>query len=280
MTEEIRSDSGASREEQIATEINKLVRERVAKLDKSFKITLIAGAIIAVVIVIYLSVLYSNFKSVIEAENLADFVSSEISSRIPDVGNKIEDHLKQEAPRIVGAVKDLVIKDGLPIIRNVLQEQIVDFSKDFIGTAPQLLNEELYSSVVRYNKAGILEALAKEGAMDDPAYLASLERKFAAELDKNLKKESKDQVSTDLQESLKAVSNITQQLKRLSEKKGLSRAEALMKELITSWWTILDAEKDKISPEDAKMIKKEMANTTEEILEGTKDLMNRDVNYK
>ena len=281
MTEETKSGGGSSREEQIATEINKLVRERVAKLDRSFKTTLIVGAIIAVVIVIYLSVLYSNFKGVVEAENLADFVSTEISRRIPEVGTKMEGHLKQEAPRIVASIKDLVVKEGLPIVRDVLQEQIVDFSKDFIGTAPQLFSEELYSKVVMYNKAGISAALAKPGAIDNPEYTASLEKKFSAEMEKQLKKEvGGDQVTEDMKQSLEALNNITKQLKKLSEKKGLSRAESLMKELISSWWTMLDAEKEAISPADAKMIKKEMETTTEEVLEGTKDLLNRDVEYK
>ena len=132
-----------------------------------------------------------------------------------------------------------------------------------------------------YNKAGISAALAKPGAIDNPEYTASLEKKFSAEMEKQLKKEvGGDQVTEDMKQSLEALNNITKQLKKLSEKKGLSRAESLMKELISSWWTMLDAEKEAISPADAKMIKKEMETTTEEVLEGTKDLLNRDVEYK
>ena len=65
-----KSSKEAARELQVAQEINRIMRARVEKLNKASKTTIIVGSIVAIVVVIYMSVLYSQFSDMVKAENL------------------------------------------------------------------------------------------------------------------------------------------------------------------------------------------------------------------
>jgi len=273
MSQENTANQNSQRELQIAQEINKTARERVEKLKKSFKTTIIVGAAVAVFVLIYMTVLYSNFADTIEAENLADFVAVEISNRIPEVGSQVEAQLKSQAPKVVQSLSTFVVNETIPLLRELLEAQVIKFSSEFVSTAPTVLNGEVYTEMVQYNRANIQEAISTEGAMDNPKFVADFEKEAIVQMEKGLKAESKDQVTKEMEQSLGALKNIQTQLQQLSSKKNLSQGEQLTKQLLASWWTMLgnNENSEEITAKDVKVITEGLTSTTEEIVDGTKE---------
>jgi hypothetical protein len=273
MPQENTTNQNSPRELQIAQEINRTMRERVEKLNKSFKTTIIVGCAIAVIVIIYMSILYSNFVDTIKPESIADVVAMEISNRIPEVSREMERQLKDQAPKVVQSVSGLVVDQTLPLLRELLEEQVTKFSEDFIQQAPSVLNDEVYAEMVKYNRANIQNAISTEGALDDPKFVAEFEKKMIEQMEKGLKSESKDQVTAEMQQSLGALKSILTQLQQLSAKKNLSEHEKLTKQLLTSWWTVLgnNENRDEITKKDVKTVTDGLKESTEEILEGTKE---------
>jgi hypothetical protein len=267
------TNQNSQRELQIAQEINRETRARVDKLNKSFKTTIIVGVAIAVIVIIYMSVLYSNFSDSLKAENLADFVAVEVSNRIPEVSREMEMQLKNKAPRVVKSVSTFVVDESIPLLRKLLEEQVTSFSEEFIKTAPNVLNDEVYSEMVRYSRSNLQEAITTQDAMDNPKFVAALEKKLIAQMEKGLKGESKDQVTKEMQQSLGSLKNILTQLKQLSNKQNLSQGEKLTKQLLSSWWTMLanNENSDEITKKDVKIVTEGLKSTAEEIIDGTKE---------
>ena len=272
MTEEKNSNGDLKREIQMASEVNRALTERIEGLNKSFRIGVGVGGILSLIIVIYLSVLYSGFSEVVEAESLADFVSSEASRRIPEVGRDLEGRLKEEAPNIVGTFRNALISEAVPAVGDMVQDKIYSVYEEFFTLAPKVLVDDIFANVVKNNRGDIQKAMAKEGALSDAEYLASFEAKLVKDMKSRAKKAGKDGISSELKQSVTALNDITAKLKGLAKKRKLSEEEEVMSRFISTWWTFLDSEKDQMSKGDVKLVKDNLKDSTEEIFEGVKDM--------
>ncbi len=272
MTEEQNTSGDLKRQVQAASEINRALEDRIAGLNKSFRVGLGVGAALCLIIIMYLSVLYSGFSEVVEAESLADFVSSEASRRIPEVGKDLENRLKEEAPNIVGAFRNALLSEAVPAVGDLIEEKAYSIYEEFFDLAPKVLVDEIFANVVTNNRDDIEKAIGEEGALTDPERLVAFQAKLIKDMKAREKKAGGTEISAELKQSVTALNDITARLKGLASKRKLSEEEAVISRFISTWWTFLDAEQDEMSKSDVKLVKDNLKDSTEEIFGGVKDM--------
>ena len=261
-----------NREARMASEVNSLLEERIAKLNKSFKVGLVGGGVICLVVIIYLSVLYSGFSEVVEAETLADFVSGEASLRIPQMGAELESNLTQEAPAILGSIKNAVLNDAIPSLGDMAEEKMYSVYEEVFKVAPQVLVDEVFAETVKAEKATILAAAKQEGGLGDPKALAAFEQKLARGMQARSDRKGKGQISSELKQSVAALNDITAKLKTMAGKKDLTEEETAVSGFVSAWWTFLGSEQEKMSGAEVKIVKDNLGSSTREVFEGIKEM--------
>jgi hypothetical protein len=272
MTEEKNTSGGSEQEIQKASEINRVLTERIESLNKSFKVGLGVGIALCLIIITYLGVLYSGFAEVVEAETLADFVSSEASRRIPEVGRDVENQLKMEAPNIVNSFKNALLGEAVPAIGGMMEEKVYGVYKEFFTLAPKVLVDDIFVNVVKNNRGDLQKAVATEGALSDPEYLAAMQARLVKDMKARSERAGGDEISSELKQSVSALNDITARLKGLAGKRKLSEEEAVINRFISTWWTFLDSEKDEMTKGDVKIVTDNLKGSTKEIFQGVKDM--------
>ncbi len=270
MTNNIQKGTPGSSKPNDAGAINAILKERVDKLTKSLRIGIIIGVVLNVFVIIYLSVLYSGFTDALQPEIMADAISQEVSSRIPELGQELETHLKNEAPELVNSLRDMVINESAPALRELLEKQILEAYDEFAEIGPRVLNQEIFLSLVQQNRKKIVTA-AKNGTLDSPELAAEFEKQLVTLMGQQQQQNGKGQVAEDLKKSLEALSMIDTKLKTLSKKKQMTREEMLMNRLISSWWTSLDTEEYEISKADEEAVRKSVKESSNQIFDSAKD---------
>ena len=272
MTEETKTSGDLQQEIQAASEINRVLEARIQGLNKSFRVGIGVGGALSLFIIIYLGVLYSGFSEVVEAETLADFVSSEASRRIPEVGADLESRLKEEAPHVVASFRNALLSEAIPAIGDLVQEKMYSVYEQFFTLAPKVLVDDIFANVVKNNKGDIRKAVGKEGALSDPDSLAAFQARLVKDMKSRSEKAGGDEIGSELKKSVAALNDITARLKGLAGKRKLSEEEAVISRFVSTWWTFLDSEKDELSKGDVKVVKDNLKSSTEEIFEGVKDM--------
>ena len=234
---------------QAATKLNALMEKRNSRLEKTFKINILVGLVVVCFIIVYMNWVYSEFKDNMKPGVLADVVTAEVTTRIPTFSRELETKLKKEAPGIVAAIKNTVINESIPALRKAIQDELTKFLDEFFRTAPDVFNEEIYLALLTANKDRITAALAKD--FSDAKVAGAFEKELEKALAANLAKNPTETLSKKLDKTVSALTNINKGLKRLSKGGKLSKGETLMKQLISSWWTMFEGT-DKLTKRDIK----------------------------
>jgi hypothetical protein len=273
MTEEKKTNEDSKRQAQLAGEISAALKGRLDRAEKSMKIGLIVGTAVSLIVLLYMSVLYVNFSEVVEAESMADFVSNEVGRRVPELGSELESHLKAEAPSVADAVVLAFVNESIPALRTVIEEKLVESYEEAMQVGPKVLVGEVFTDMVAANKNAIRAAVKNEKTLQDPKAAADFEKRLIQTMERSASAGSKNQIASELKQSVAAVNNITAHLQDLSRKRQLTKRELLITNFISSWWTMLDSEKDDFTAEDVDVVQDNLKKSTEEIFEGTKDIV-------
>jgi len=257
----------ASEELQAAAKINAIMEKRCSRLEKTFKVNILVGLVVVCFVIIYMNWVYSNFSDMMKPGVLADVVTHEVTSRIPTFGRDLEGKLKKEAPQIVAAIKNTVINESIPALRRIIQDELNKFLDEFFRTAPDVFNQEVYMVLLTANKAQIEGATAND--LSDPKAAAAFEKKLRKNLAVALDKNPTETLSKKLDKTVAALDNINKGLKKLSRGGRLTKGEGLMKQLISSWWTMFEGT-DKLSKKDVKGAKEVGKKVADELFGDTK----------
>ena len=257
----------ASEEYQAAVKVNAIMEKRNAGLEKMFKINILVGLVVVCFVIVYMNWVYSNFSEMMKPGVMADVVTHEVSSRIPTFGRELETRLKKEAPGIVTAIKNTVINESIPALRKAIQDELNNFLDEFFRTAPDVFNQEIYLVLLTSNKARIEAAMAKD--LSDPKAAAAFEKELEETLADTLKKNPTETLSRKLDKTVGALVNINKGLQKLSRGGKLSKGEGLMKQLISSWWTMFEGA-DKLTKRDMKGAGEIGKKVTDELFGDTK----------
>ena len=247
---------------QVATKLNAIMDKRNSRLERTFKINILVGLVVVCFIIVYMNWVYSEFQENMKPGILADVVTAEVTTRIPTFSRELEAKLKKEAPGIVTAIKNTVVNESIPALRKAIQDELTKFLDEFFRTAPDVFNEEVYLALLTANKDRITAVMAKD--FTDRKAADAFEKELEKALAANLAKNPTETLSKKLDKTVSALTNINKGLKRLSTGGKLSKGETLMKQLISSWWTMFEGT-DKLTKHDLKDAKEVGKKVTDEL---------------
>lgn len=261
----------SEKEINLIKETNTILNKRVEKLNKTFKISVIALSVFVVIVLTYMSFLYAQVRKTFKAETLAEAATLIASDNIPVVGKKLEENLKGASTDILRGLRDRFINDSIPSIRRTIEVQFLEFSGEFINTAADSITIDVYTDIVKRNREDIDAAIQGDtSAITRENIAAVIEDHFQEEMNKQTgAKGEQVTLNSKLNQSVEIINNINTQIKQLSVKQKLTREDMLVKRLLGLWWTFLSK-----SEEDLKDGGIEL--TGEDLLEHSKSIISEE----
>ena len=213
----------------------------VEEARKSFKLGLISMTIVTVLILGYFQWLKSATAEILEPQNLANVMVSEVRRNMPAARDTLEKELSAAAPAVVTFITQAVMDEALPMVTDAVSALLKDYSRELTGYGT-LAVTQVFQEIVRDHRDA-LERASKQGEV--PQYSPNeVARDLAAliekELGKRISEQPEETLSAKLEQSLVALKNINSELERMSNAKRTTRQDELGKKLITTWWTFLN----------------------------------------
>jgi hypothetical protein len=233
MTEQKILASKTEQELQIAKEF---LKNQLGKEKKSFKIRLIAGAVISVIVFGYMWWLSATLTMIGTPEYVREAFITTIRSNAPELvamakrqilGNKKElvDFLTKEgADKLVIVLMDEGKKELQKLISRITNETVDELNAHFVAVLKKD-NSRLRAVLADPDKLHLEEEIVK--AFDDDLQESMGQMKFDEDFD--------EPMSVKLRESLAELNKINRSLQSMADSKTLSRREVLMVRFIKSW---------------------------------------------
>lgn len=217
------------------------LESEVEEAKKSFKLGLISMALITVLIFGYFHWLKGAAAEILEPNNLANVMVSEVRRNMPAARDTLEKELSAAAPAVVTFITQAVLDEALPMVTDAVTALLKDYSRELTGYGT-LAVTQVFQEIVRDHRAALARAAGEgEVAQYSPneiaADLASLIEK---ELGKRISEQPEETLAAKLEKSLVALKNINTELERMSNAKRVTREDELGRKLITTWWTFLN----------------------------------------
>jgi hypothetical protein len=222
------------------------LQNEVTKAEKRLRITVIAMAIVAVVLIGYFQWIKSLVAEIIEPENVSEFVSNELRRNLPEARTSLQAGLVEAAPDMVHYVMQTVVEQVLPAVTESVSNVVKRYSQEaaIVGGEGVLA---AFKSTLQECKAAQLKAKgAPVPSTIADATVACFKDRYDAQLDKG----AEAILGGELTASAKALNNLNSQLKGLASRSKLSREDELGKQLVTTWWTFLDRNHPELAAPD------------------------------
>ncbi len=226
------------------------LEEEIASAERGFKTGVIGLIVIALILIAYFQWLKARVTEMVEPGNVAALVTGEIRSNIPSVRDSLKTELKQRTPELVTFVADTVIHETVPMLRSAVEGLFKDYSQELVTLGVEA-TEKVFEELVRENKDSLRERISSAPGMYTTERLVDdLDAMFQRQFALRLNSVPEETVGFKLHQSLIALRNINARLREMASKRSLSRKDRLGKQLITTWWTLLQSlEPDKTAAE-------------------------------
>ncbi len=213
----------------------------VEQAAKSFKLGLISMALITVLMLGYFHWLKSATAEILEPQNLANVMVSEVRRNMPAARDTLEKELTAAAPAVVTFITQAVMDEALPMVKDAVTALLKDYSRELTGYGT-LAVTQVFQEIVRDHRDALTRAATQgEVAQYSPNEIAAdLSTLIEKELGKRISEVPEETLAAKLDKSLVALKNINTELQRLSKAKRVSREDELGRKLITTWWTFLN----------------------------------------
>jgi hypothetical protein len=218
------------------------VQDEVTAAQKSFKLGLISMAIVAVLILGYFQWLKSAAAEILEPNNLAMVMVSEVRRNMPTARDALEKNLTAAAPAVVTFITEAVMDEAIPLMTDAVTALLKDYSRELTGYGT-LAVVQIFQEIVRDHRDALAKAAeGGEVPMYSPNKIAAdLSTLIEKELGKRISEVPEETLSAKLDNSLVALQNINTELERMAKRgKRDTRQDDLGRKLITTWWTFLN----------------------------------------
>lgn len=225
----------------MSDDIRQYLAQEVADAEKSFKLGLIAMAVLTVIIIGYFQWLKSQTAEILEPRNLSTLMISEVKRNMPVAREALTDNLTQATPDIVKFITESVVDEALPMVRDIVEALFRDYSRELAGYGTLAMSQAFEEIVASHEEA--LKAAAgkgEPGRYEPDAIAQELSAAIDVQLAKKLNDRPEESVALKLKESVTALQNINRHLKSMASSKKLGKRDELGKKLITTWWSFLN----------------------------------------
>lgn len=211
----------------LSTTSNKSVAEQfvTAELAKA-KSSLATARIVSIVAVVLFGcgMLYitNGFTSSLEPHTAAEIASGLISTQVSERGPDLVNQFKEKVPELIRQTPDYVKKE-MPGYRGQLEDRVEQELSKYAQSTSDQLGKHL-DAVLEAHKDKVKDLVV---SAKDPAAIQELGPSLKAELMKYIKEppQNGESIMSQIDQSLKALQDISVKVKRLSANKGLNETE-------------------------------------------------------
>ncbi len=237
----------------------------------SLRRTQIVGGLLAVFVVAYMSYLTAGFRASLEPNGAAQIATGLASQRLDDMEPQFADYIHTEVPKMIQGAPDEVIKQ-LPEYRKELEKRVDTTIRTQAQQGATQLDKQLDDFLTAHKEQ--VGNLLKNG--QDPANLDGvandLETSFKSYLhDTKIGSETLEQK---LDETLKALKQVSERTAKLAAKKGLTadeqKARHAVAMLMHQIGAAQKAEPDAIKPIDVNSIKEQVSSAAADLTDKVK----------
>ncbi|MCG3172705.1 MAG: hypothetical protein GMKNLPBB_00860 [Myxococcota bacterium] len=206
------------------------LEQETTAAERSFRVALIAFAIVAIVILIYFAWMKSMIKEAIQPENLAVTVVGAVRGNLPEVRKNVQEEFSEALPGMIQQFADSLLQQGIPMVRTMGVDMFKDFSGELIKFSSNAANQ-VFESVLKSDSNNLRKQLKTNPA--------AIELAIANEMGSAMKTALQSDAGAGLSKSLVALKNINAKLQAMAKKQGGTKQEELGRKLISSWWSYL-----------------------------------------
>jgi hypothetical protein len=231
--------------EAMADAVTSHLQEEVAKARRTFKIALIAMAIVLIAMIGYFQWMRSELQKVLEPTAITEFMVNEVRRSMPGASAAMKQSLRERAPEVVRYAIQRAVDGMLPAVRASFESSIAEGSKELVATSSDHAMVAFQNALKSYQ-----ESPAGKRGGDAATTGDQLAAHLTDELHKELDAAPDDSVQHKLSQSAEALTQIDARLKALATQHSPSEEDALGKRLITTWWTFLQRNSEDLAGGD------------------------------
>ena len=218
----------------MADAVTRHLQDEVAKARRTFRIALVAMAILLVAMIAYFQWLRSELRAVLEPSSVAEFMVNEVRRSMPGASTAVKDSLRERAPEFVRFAIQQAVDGMLPAVRTSFESSLAEGSQELVRTSSDHAMAAFQEALKSYEESPAGKRGGNAAAVSD-----QLVAHLAQELPKHLDNAPEGSVQHKLSQSAQALEQIDQRLKALASHHAPSEEDELGKRLITTWWTFL-----------------------------------------
>lgn len=247
------------------------IEKELVESRASLKRTMVVSIVLSVFVVGYMGYLTSGFRASLEPKGAAQIATGIASQRLDDLEPQFASYIHEQVPEMIRKAPDEVIA-RLPEYREQIEERVQTALQQQAEQGATQLNKQLDEFLTAHKDE--VGQLLKNA--DDPATM----EKFGGELEKSFEaflnetKVGDETIQQKLDETLKALKQVSNRTAKLATNKGLTPAEKNARKAVAMLMRRIDAQKtaepDVIKPIDPDALKKG-ANQALENIQGAVD---------
>lgn len=238
----------------MSNDLREYLEQEVAASERSFKIGVILLAVTAVILIAYFTWLKNRVAEMTKPDNVAELMLSEVRRNLPTAADALKKNLASSAPEITGMVVDTVVDRTVPMMRITAEKLFNQYSIE-LATIGVDGAQKVFEQIVIENKDKLKErADTAAGMYTSDNLMADLTRQINEEMGQRLNSLPQETLGFKLDQSVVALRNINHRLKELASSKNLDRKDQLGRQLISTWWTLLQQAETENTTATEKML--------------------------
>lgn len=213
-------------------------------LHKQRKTTTIVGIILVILVLCYMTWLWSAVRYITKPDNLASAMAGYVEVSLPDWKRSANAVVREDAPKVAKFIGDSVVRELPKVLRDAIEKMVMEYSEDIATTATKHLATAFEGVVVGAREE--LKQAASTGVEEDQALILS--RALDHQLDKAAKEATdnpfEEPLLVKLEKSQKALANLNDKLEKLLDPKREpdTRRGKLERRFVLTFWKFMQQE--------------------------------------
>ncbi len=220
------------------------IENEVMKLYRSRRNNLVALAVVVILVAAYLTWIDREISYWSQPQNIVLTASGVVESNIPAMKRSAEALIRQEAPRLARHVGNTVSREVPVLIRNMLEQAVLDYSRKLADLAV-VRYTEAFEGVVRGTLGDLSQILEiKVDAERERRIVLALEKQFQTTL-RNLESgQGEDTLEQKLAQSHIALRNLHEKLQKVAaqDDSKVGRRDQLTRRFLGTFWRYMQQE--------------------------------------
>jgi hypothetical protein len=211
------------------------VRKDLDAAKKARIVTLVAGAVLTVIVFAVMAVTANKVHKNVRPDTLADVAMFATRQMVKEGRPLVEQSIKTQLPVFLRSLKASLIHDVVPQLRQQVEKEMRLAIQDVFNHSSQAFQAAVKTVATRLKASGEL------GAKPDPEFLAAqITKEFQKEKDRRYNEAPEETLGKQFQDSRKMLVALREKLDKFVANKPKTREDALEMRFLRAWVSLLD----------------------------------------